>query len=76
MIIPGNWDLVEEPKHVVQLRLEFSEGCEQVVLVTPQQLSHRAGGEESHTQRPHVGGHQAGNESVRELLHHRLQTSI
>lgn len=70
---PFEGDLVEESKDVIQPRLEQSGGFEQAVLIAPQQLSHRARGEEAHTRRPHVGGDQIGQQRTPEGLHHRLR---
>lgn len=67
-------NLVEESKHVIQLRLNQFDGFQQAVFIAPQQLSHRARGEETHTQRLHVGRDQIGHKRVPEPLHQRLRT--
>ena len=67
------WDLIEESENIIQVRFKSSEGFEQAVFITPQQLSHCVGGKQAFPGALHVGGDQIGEESlVLELLHHRL----
>lgn len=67
------WDLIEESENIIQVRLESSEGFEQAIFISPQQLSHCAGGEQAFPGGLHVGGDQIGYYTiVLKSLHHRL----
>ena len=68
--------LVEEAEHVVQLRDEGLHGLEEGVLVPPQQLPHRARGEDALAARRHVGRDRVRQKAVLEFLHHRLRVRV
>lgn len=66
-------DLMEESENSIQLMDDSLDCFQQAVFVSPQQLSHCAGGEQAVVVGPHVSGDQIWNDRmVLELLHHRL----
>ncbi len=67
------WDLIEESENVIQAGLEQSQGFEQAIFISPQQLSYCVGGEQAFPGGPHVGGDHTGHyTTVLKFHHHRL----
>lgn len=70
-------DLIEKSKNIIQIRAEKFQGFEQAIFISPQQLSHCAGGEQAFPSAFHVGRDNIGHDRiVLESFHHCLPREI